>query len=137
VVKEDNPSTNIIYCGMRDKFCEFATLEHIIYKPYKTVQMAARYLEAARIIGGGKFTKLIPHTTVPQYSIKLLVSISRITSYFNEKKVSQSLKIEVMFLLLFLGESSRLIRSCRTFRLQTRYQVYNFGSPQLLVGVRT
>jgi hypothetical protein len=45
---------------MQDKFCEFPTLKQAI----QTGKMAARYLEAARIIGHGEFTKIIPHTTV-------------------------------------------------------------------------
>ena len=53
-----------VYYDMRDKFCEFAMPTHRLYEPYKTAKTAARYLEAAPINGGGKFTKPIPHASV-------------------------------------------------------------------------
>ena len=62
------PTGTLVYCGMRDMFCEFATLKRGSYKPYKTVKIAVRYLEAARIIGGGEFTKHIPHSTVVMHT---------------------------------------------------------------------
>jgi hypothetical protein len=46
------------------KFYEFATLKHEPYKLYRTAKMAARYLEAAKTITGGEFTKLALDTIV-------------------------------------------------------------------------